>query len=178
MDNLKVHYKKVVPELQTKLALKSVMQVPSIKKITLNMGVGEAVNDRKHIEQAMNDLRAISGQQPVVTRARKSIAGFKIREGWPLGCKVTLRGERMYEFLQRLLSVALPRVRDFRGLSKRSFDGQGNYSLGITEQLVFPEIRYDKIDTIRGLDITISTNARNDDEGLALLQAMNFPFKD
>jgi large subunit ribosomal protein L5 len=156
---------------------KSVMQVPRIEKITLNMGVGEAVADKKVMEFAMNDMRTIAGQQPVVTRARKSVAGFKIREGWPIGCKVTLRRDRMYEFLDRLINVAIPRVRDFRGLSPKAFDGRGNFSMGVREQIIFPEIDYDKVDALRGLDIIITTTASNDDEGRALLQAFQFPFK-
>ncbi len=153
------------------------MQVPRIEKITLNMGVGEAIADKKVMDHAVADLRAISGQQPIVTHARKSVAGFKIREGWPVGCKVTLRRERMYEFLDRLVNVAIPRTRDFRGLSRKSFDGRGNYSMGVREQIMFPEIDYDKIDALRGLDITITTSARTDEEGRALLEAFNFPFR-
>ena len=178
MARLQEHYRNsVVPQLMERFAYRSVMEVPRITKITLNMGLGEAVSDKKVIEHAMKDLAMISGQQPVVTRARKSIAGFKIREGWPIGCKVTLRRERMYEFLDRLISVAIPRIRDFRGLSARAFDGRGNYSLGIKEQIVFPEIDYDKIDALRGLDICITTSARTDDECRALLKAFNFPIK-
>jgi large subunit ribosomal protein L5 len=178
MARLKVSYtEKLVPQLQEKLNLKNIMQVPRIKKITLNMGVGEAVKDKKIMEFALKDLEAISGQKPVVTRSRKSIAGFKIRDGWAIGCKVTLRGERMYEFLDRLISITIPRIRDFRGLSPKSFDGQGNYSMGIREQISFPEIDYDKIDKIRGLDITINTTASNDKHGIALLSAFNFPLK-
>jgi large subunit ribosomal protein L5 len=153
------------------------MQVPRIQKITLNMGVGEAIADKKVLDHAVGDLRAISGQQPIITKARLSVAAFKIREGWPIGCKVTLRRERMYEFLDRLINVAIPRIRDFRGLSARSFDGRGNYSLGVKEQIMFPEIDYDKIDALRGLDITITTSARTDEEGRALLEAFNFPFR-
>jgi len=153
------------------------MEVPRITKITLNMGLGEAVGDKKVIEHALSDLERIAGQKPIVTFARKSIAGFKIREGWPIGVKVTLRRERMYEFLDRLLSIALPRVRDFRGLSIKSFDGKGNYSLGVREQIIFPEIDYDKIDKLRGLDICVSTSARSDEEGRALLRAFSFPFR-
>ena len=168
-------------ELRTKLieelGLANAMEVPRITKITLNMGVGEAAGDKKVLEAALADLEKISGQKPVVTKARKSIAGFKIRDGWPIGCKVTLRRERMYEFLDRLISVAIPRVRDFRGISPKSFDGRGNFAMGVTEQIIFPEIDYDKVDTLRGLDITITTSARNDDEGRALLKAFNFPFK-
>jgi len=154
------------------------MAVPRITKITLNMGVGEAVGDKKVMENAVADLEKISGQKPVVTKSRKSIAGFKIREGWPIGCKVTLRSQRMYEFLDRLISVAIPRIRDFRGVSPKSFDGKGNFAMGITEQIIFPEIDYDQIDSLRGLDITITTTARTDDEGRALLRAFNFPLKE
>ncbi len=159
------------------LGCKTVMQVPRISKITLNMGVGEAVGDKKIIEHAVSDMEKISGQKPVVTLVRKSIAGFKIREEWPIGCKVTLRRERMYEFLDRLINISIPRIRDFRGLNGRSFDGRGNYSMGVREQIIFPEVEYDKIDTLRGLDITITTTARDDNEGRALLQAFNFPFR-
>lgn len=168
----------VIPKLKDKFKYKSIMQVPRVIKITLNMGIGEAMDDKKVITSAVADLEKIAGQKPVVTLARKSIAGFKVREGWPIGCKVTLRGHRMYEFLDRLISIALPRVRDFRGLSIRSFDGRGNYSLGFKEQIVFPEIEYDKIDTLRGLDITITTSASTNKEGQALLEAFNFPFKE
>ena len=164
-------------KLIDELGLANAMEVPRITKITLNMGVGEAAGDKKVLEAALADLEKISGQKPVVTKARKSIAGFKIRDGWPIGCKVTLRRERMYEFLDRLISVAIPRVRDFRGISPKSFDGRGNFAMGVTEQIIFPEIDYDKVDTLRGLDITITTSARNDDEGRALLKAFNFPFK-
>ncbi|WP_144393987.1 50S ribosomal protein L5 [Pleionea sediminis] len=167
----------VVKELQEKFDYKSVMQVPRITKITLNMGLGEAVGDKKVIEHAMSDMTAISGQKPVVTKARKSVAGFKIREGYPIGCKVTLRGEKMWEFFERLISIAIPRIRDFRGLSPKSFDGRGNYSLGIKEQIVFPEIDYDKVDKVRGLDITITTTADSNEEARALLDAFNFPIK-
>jgi large subunit ribosomal protein L5 len=153
------------------------MEVPRIEKITLNMGVGEAVGDKKNMEFAVNDMQAIAGQKAIVTKARKSVAGFKIRDGWPIGCKVTLRRERMYEFLDRLVSIALPRVRDFRGVSAKSFDGRGNYSMGVKEQIIFPEIEYDKVDAIRGMDITITTSARTDEEGRALLDSFNFPFK-
>jgi large subunit ribosomal protein L5 len=178
MARLQDHYRDtVVKQLMDRFGYRSVMQVPCIAKITLNMGVGEAVADKRVLDHAVNDMTKISGQKPVVTRARKSIAGFKIRTGWPIGCKVTLRGERMYEFLDRLISVAIPRVRDFRGMSARAFDGRGNYSLGVREQIIFPEIDYDKIDKIRGLDIVITTTARTDEEGLALLQAFNFPFR-
>jgi large subunit ribosomal protein L5 len=178
MSRLKVHYRQVVvPQLMERFGYKSVMQVPCLAKITLNMGVGESVSDKKVLESAVADLTRIAGQKPVVTKARKSIAAFKIREGWPIGCKVTLRQERMYEFFDRLVSVAIPRVRDFRGISPRSFDGRGNFSLGVKEQIIFPEIDYDKIDRLRGLDITITTSARSDEEGRALLQAFNFPFR-
>jgi len=167
----------VVPELFKQFGYTSVMQVPRIVKITLNMGVGEAVADKKILENAVADLTAISGQKPLVTKARKSVAGFKIREGYPIGAKVTLRGERMWDFLERLVSIAIPRIRDFRGVNPKSFDGRGNYSMGVREQIIFPEIDYDKVDAVRGLDITITTTARTDDEGRALLSAFNFPFK-
>jgi len=167
----------VVAELQKQFGYKSVMQVPRIEKITLNMGVGEAISDKKVLEHATNDLTAISGQKPLTTIARKSVAGFKIREGYPIGTKVTLRGERMWEFLERLISISIPRIRDFRGLNPKSFDGRGNYSMGVREQIIFPEIAYDKIDKIRGLDITITTSAKDNEEGLALLSAFEFPFK-
>ncbi len=167
----------VVAELQKKFSYKSVMQVPRIEKITLNMGVGEAIADKKVLENATNDLTAISGQKPLITKARKSVAGFKIREGYPIGAKVTLRGERMWEFLERLISISVPRIRDFRGLNPKSFDGRGNYSMGVKEQIIFPEIDYDKIDKIRGMDITITTTAQSNEEGHALLTAFNFPFK-
>lgn len=171
------YQERIIPHLRERFGYKSVMQVPRIEKITLNMGVGEAVADKKVLDYAMADLRMISGQQPVITRARKSIAGFKIREGWPIGCKVTLRRARMYEFLDRLINIAIPRIRDFRGLNPKSFDGRGNYSMGVREQIIFPEIDYDKIDALRGLDITITTTARTDEEGRALLEAFNFPFR-
>ena len=164
-------------QLKQELGLDNAMEVPRITKVTLNMGVGEAIGDKKVLEHAVRDLEQIVGQKVVVTKARKSIAGFKVREGWPVGCKVTLRRERMYEFLDRLVSISIPRIRDFRGLSSKSFDGRGNYSMGVNEQIIFPEIDYDKIDTIRGLDICISTTARTDDEGRALLRAFNFPFR-
>ena len=164
-------------QIQQKLGLQNVMQVPRITKITLNMGVGEAVADKKILEHALGDMEKISGQKPIRTLARKSVAGFKIRDGYPIGCKVTLRRERMYEFLDRLVNIAIPRIRDFRGLNPKSFDKQGNYSMGVSEQIIFPEINYDEIDAIRGLDITISTTATNADEGRALLEAFNFPFK-
>lgn len=167
----------VVPELMKQFSYNSIMQVPRIEKITLNMGVGEAIADKKVLDNAVADLEAISGQKVVRTVARKSVAGFKIREGYPIGCKVTLRGERMWDFLQRLISIAIPRIRDFRGLNPKSFDGRGNYSMGVREQIIFPEIDYDKVDRVRGLDITITTNAKSDEEAHALLSAFNFPFK-
>jgi large subunit ribosomal protein L5 len=167
----------VVKQLTEKFQYPNPMQVPRILKITLNMGVGEAVGDRKVLDNAVGDMTQIAGQKPVITKARTSIAGFKIRAGWPIGCKVTLRGERMFEFLDRLINIAIPRIRDFRGFSGRAFDGQGNYSMGVREQIIFPEIDYDKIDTLRGMDITITTSARNDEEGRALLAAFNFPFR-
>ncbi|MCC2667444.1 MAG: rplE [Gammaproteobacteria bacterium] len=179
MARLQDYYnKQVVKKLKDQFKYTSVMQVPRIIKATLNMGLGEAMENKKVIENAMADLEKIAGQKPVATLSRKSIAGFKVREGWPIGCKVTLRGKRMYEFLDRLINIALPRVRDFRGLSIKSFDGRGNYSLGFKEQIVFPEIDYDKIDALRGLDITITTSARSDKEAQALLQAFSFPFKE
>ena len=178
MASLKQRYNdELKAKLKEELGLDNVMQIPRITKITLNMGVGAASQDKKLLDGAVKDLELIAGQKPVVTHARKSIAGFKIREGWPIGAKVTLRGERMYEFLDRLISITIPRIRDFRGFSAKSFDGRGNYSLGIKEQIVFPEIDFDKIDRIRGLDITITTSARNDDEGRALMRAFGFPFK-
>ncbi|MPY26860.1 50S ribosomal protein L5 [Shewanella psychropiezotolerans] len=167
----------VSPELVKKFGYTSVMQVPRIEKITLNMGVGEAVADKKVMEHALRDMTAIAGQKPVVTVARKSVAGFKIRDGYPIGCKVTLRGERMWEFLERLVEIAIPRIRDFRGMSAKSFDGRGNYAMGVREQIIFPEIEYDKIDKIRGMDVVITTSAKNDEEGRALLEGFNFPFK-
>jgi large subunit ribosomal protein L5 len=173
-----IYQKEIVPQLKEKFNYTSVMQVPHIEKITLNMGVGEAAADKKILTHAIADLEKISGQKAIATLSRKSIAGFKIREGWPIGCKVTLRREKMYEFLDRLITIALPRVRDFRGISARSFDGSGNYSLGIKEQIVFPEIEYDKIDALRGMDITITTSAKTNKEAFALLQAFNFPFKE
>ncbi|MCB1836616.1 MAG: 50S ribosomal protein L5 [Alcanivoracaceae bacterium] len=178
MSNLKqVYEKEIVAKLQKELGLDNVMEVPRITKITLNMGVGEASQDRKAIEGALADMTAIAGQKPVVTKARKSVAGFKIREGWPIGVKVTLRKQRMYEFLERLVSVAVPRIRDFRGLNAKSFDGRGNYSMGLKEQIVFPEIDFDKVDKLRGLDITITTTAKTDEHARALLRAFNFPMK-
>jgi len=167
----------LAPKLKEELGLSNVIEVPRITKITLNMGVGEALGDKKILEHAVSNLEQIAGQKVVVTKARKSIAGFKVREDWPIGCKVTLRRERMYEFLDRLIAISIPRIRDFRGLNAKSFDGRGNYSMGVNEQIIFPEIDYDKIDTIRGLDIAVTTTAKNDDEGLALLAAFNFPFR-
>ena len=179
MAALKEKYKsEIVPQLKEELGLANVMEVPRITKITLNMGVGEALGDKKVLENAVADMEKISGQKVVVTKARKSIAGFKVRDGWPIGCKVTLRSERMYEFLDRLVSIAIPRVRDFRGVSAKSFDGRGNFAMGVTEQIIFPEIEYDKVDALRGMDVTITTSARTDDEGRALLRAFNFPLKD
>ncbi|MDH5179285.1 MAG: 50S ribosomal protein L5 [Gammaproteobacteria bacterium] len=178
MSRLQEFYREnVIKQLMDKFGYKSVMEVPRITKITLNMGVGEAVGDKKIMEHAVSDMTKIAGQRPVVNKARKSVAGFKIREGWPIGCKVTLRRERMYEFLDRLVSISIPRIRDFRGLNPKSFDGRGNYSMGVHEQIIFPEIDYDKIDMIRGLDITITTTAKTDEEGRALLEAFNFPLK-
>lgn len=178
MSKLRDYYKEsVVKKLTEQFGYKTPMQVPRITKITINMGVGEAINDKKIIDNAVDDLTRISGQKPVVTIARKSVSNFKVREGQPIGCKVTLRRERMYEFLDRLISVAIPRIRDFRGLSPRAFDGRGNYSLGIREQIIFPEVDYDKIDTIRGMDITITTTARSDEEARALLSAFDFPLR-
>ena len=178
MAKLHDYYKETVVEgLVKEFDYKSIMQVPRIEKITLNMGVGEAINDKKLLENAASDMTIISGQKPLITKARKSVAGFKIREGYPIGCKVTLRGERMWDFFERLISIALPRVRDFRGVSAKSFDGRGNYSMGVREQIIFPEIDYDKVDRIRGLDITITTSAATDEEGQALLTAFNFPFR-
>jgi large subunit ribosomal protein L5 len=159
------------------LGLSNVMEVPKITKITLNMGVGEAATDKKVMEKATDDMTLIAGQKPIVTKSRKSVAAFKIRDGWPIGCKVTLRRERMYEFLDRLVNVAIPRIRDFRGLNPRSFDGRGNYSMGVKEQIMFPEIDFDKVDAMRGMDITITTTAKNDEQGMALLKAFSFPFK-
>lgn len=171
-------YSTIQKKLMKDLGYTNIMQVPRITKITLNMGVGEAVNDKKIVENAAAELSRIAGQKSVITKTRKSVAGFKIREGWPIGCKVTLRKDRMFEFLERLLYIAIPRIRDFRGLNRRSFDGRGNYSMGIKEQIVFPEIQYDKIDALRGLDITITTTAKTNEEGLALLSAYRFPFKE
>jgi large subunit ribosomal protein L5 len=178
MARLQEYYRdSVAPRLMQRLGCANTMQVPRIVKITLNMGVGEAASDRKVVDAALADMAQIAGQKPVVTKARKSVAGFNIREGWPIGCKVTLRRARMYEFLERLINIALPRIRDFRGMSPRSFDGHGNYSLGVDEQIIFPEIEYDKVDKLRGLDITISTSAKADEEGRALLDAFQFPFR-
>lgn len=178
MARLHDYYREtVVDQLKKRLELTNDMQVPRLSKITLNMGVGEAVADRKIMDHAVDDMTRIAGQKPILRPARKSVAGFKIREGYPVGCKVTLRRDRMYEFLDRLINIAIPRIRDFRGLSAKSFDGRGNFSMGVREQIIFPEIDYDKIDAIRGMDITITTTARNDAEGRALLEAFNFPFK-
>jgi large subunit ribosomal protein L5 len=175
---LALHYKdKVVPDLMQKFGYKTIMQVPRIRKITLNMGVGETTNDKKTLDNAVADMAKIAGQKPVVTKARKSIANFKLRAGFPIGCMVTLRGARMYEFLDRLVNIAIPRIRDFRGVSNRAFDGRGNYSLGVKEQIIFPEIEYDKIDALRGMNIAITTSAKTDDEARALLGAFRFPFK-
>jgi large subunit ribosomal protein L5 len=179
MATLKEKYKsEIVPRLKAELGLANVMEVPRITKITLNMGVGEALGDKKVLENAVADMEKIAGQKAVVTKARKSIAAFKVRDGWPIGCKVTLRSDRMYEFLERLISIAIPRIRDFRGISPKSFDGRGNFAMGVAEQIIFPEIEYDKVDALRGMDITITTTARTDDEGRALLRAFNFPLKD
>lgn len=172
-----IYNEKLVEELGKTLGYKNVMQIPKITKITLNMGLGEAVGDKKIVEHAVSDLTKITGQKPVVTMSRKSIAGFKIRDGWPIGCMVTLRREHMYEFLDKFINISIPRVRDFRGLNPRGFDGSGNYNLGFNEQIIFPEIDYDKIDKLRGLNISITTTAKNDEEGKALLDAFNFPFK-
>ena len=178
MARLETVYKEtILPALVEQFAYKSIMQAPRITKIALNMGVGGAVADKKVLQSALSDMEKISGQKPVVTLARKSIAGFKIRDDMPIGCKVTLRSDRMYEFLDRLISISIPRIRDFRGLSSKSFDGRGNYSMGVKEQIIFPEIDYDKIDTLRGMDITITTTAQTNEEGLALLKLFNFPFK-
>ncbi|OQW93815.1 MAG: 50S ribosomal protein L5 [Beggiatoa sp. IS2] len=178
MARLQTYYREtVVPQLMQQFAYKSIMQVPKIVKITLNMGVGEAVADKKILERAVADMQVIAAQKPIITYARKSVANFKIRDGWPIGCKVTLRRERMYEFLDRLVSIAIPRIRDFRGFSSKAFDGQGNYSLGIHEQIIFPEIDYDKIDAMRGMDITITTTARTNEEARSLLDAFSFPLR-
>ena len=178
MARLKEVYKnELAPKLKEELGLSNVMEVPRITKITLNMGVGEAIGDKKSLENAVADLTLISGQKPVVNNARKSIAGFKVRQGWPIGTKVTLRSDRMYEFLERLVGIAIPRIRDFRGISPKQFDGRGNFAMGVTEQIIFPEIDYDQIDKLRGMDITIATTAANDEQGRALLAAFNFPFR-
>lgn len=177
-DLKKIYEEDIRPKLKESLGLSNVMEVPKITQITLNMGVGEALSDRKQLDAAVADMELIAGQKPVVTLARNSIAGFKVREGWPIGCKVTLRRSRMYEFLDRLISIAIPRQRDFRGVSPKSFDGRGNFSMGVTEQIVFAEIDYDKTDRIRGLDINITTTAKTDEQGRALLSAFNFPFRE
>ena len=178
MATLKDKYRsEIAPKLKEELGLSNVMEVPRVTKITLNMGVGEAVGDKKVLESAVADMTKIAGQKPVVTKSRKSIAGFKIRDGWPIGCKVTLRDERMYEFLERLIAIAIPRIRDFRGVGGKQFDGRGNFAMGVTEQIIFPEIDYDQVDKLRGMDIVITTSAKNDDQGRALLSAFNFPFK-
>ena len=178
MISLKEHYTNtVIPDLKEKLGLSSIMSVPKVTKVTLNMGVGEAMNDKKLLEKAVEDLTLIAGQKPLVTKARKSVANFKLRDGMAIGCKVTLRGDRMYEFLQRLLGIAIPRERDFRGLEVKSFDGRGNFTMGVKEHIIFPEIDYDKVDKIRGMDISITTSAQDDASGEALLRAMKFPFK-
>ena len=178
MARLQQHFReKIAPELKAKFGYKSLMEVPRVTKITLNMGLSEAVSDKKIIEHAVGDMTKIAGQKPVVTKARKAIAGFKIREGYPIGCMVTLRGSRMYEFLDRFITIALPRVRDFRGISGKAFDSRGNYNIGVKEQIIFPEIEYDKVDTLRGLNISITTTAKNDEEAKALLTAFRFPFR-
>ncbi|MGB5716528.1 MAG: 50S ribosomal protein L5 [Gammaproteobacteria bacterium] len=178
MTRLKDFYSETVSkQLKEQFGYKNDMEIPRITKITLNMGVGEAIADRKVMEHAVNDMTKIAGQKPIVIKARKSVAGFKLREGWPVGCKVTLRRSMMYEFLDRLISVAIPRIRDFRGMNPKAFDGRGNYNMGVREQIIFPEIDYDKIDTLRGMDITFTTTAKTDEEGRALLAAFNFPFR-
>jgi len=178
MAMLKDRYRsEIAPKLKEELGLTNVMEAPRVTQITLNMGVGEAVGDKKVLENAVADMQKIAGQKPVVTKSRKSIAGFKIRDGWPIGCKVTLRDERMYEFLERLIDIAIPRIRDFRGISGKQFDGRGNFAMGVTEQIIFPEIDYDQVDKLRGMDIVITTSAKNDEQGRALLSAFNFPFK-
>ena len=169
--------KELLPQLKDKLGVDNVMAVPKLTKVVINMGVGEALTDKKHLESAVNDLELIAGQKAVITKASKSVASFKLREGWPVGCKVTLRGDRMYDFIERLVNIAIPRERDFRGLNPKSFDGQGNYSMGIREQIIFPEINYDNIDKIRGMDICINTSASNNEDAKTLLEALNFPFK-
>ena len=178
MATLKDRYRsEIAPKLKEELGLANMMEVPRVTKIILNMGVGEAVGDKKVLENAVADMQKIAGQKPVVTKSRKSIAGFKIRDGWPIGCKVTLRDERMYEFLARLSDIAIPRIRDFRGISGKQFDGRGNFAMGVTEQIIFPEIDYDQVDKLRGMDIVITTSATNDEQGRALVSAFNFPFK-
>ena len=178
MSNLKERYNtEIKASLQETLGIKNIMAVPKLTKVVINMGVGEAANDKKYLESALQNMTDIAGQKPVVTKARKSVASFKIREGWPIGCKVTLRGNKMYEFMERLIDIAIPRERDFRGLSPKSFDGQGNYNFGIKEQIIFPEIKFDNVDTIRGMDICINTSAKNKDDAKALLEALEFPFK-
>lgn len=178
MARLQQQYREtILPKLREERGFRNVMEVPHLEKITINMGVGEAVSDKKALENAQSELAQITGQKPMITRARKSVAGFKVREGWPIGCKVTLRGQRMYEFLDRLINVGVPRIRDFRGFSPRSFDGRGNYTFGVREQIIFPEIEYDKTDAIRGMDITFTTTAKNNEEARALLNAFNFPFR-
>jgi large subunit ribosomal protein L5 len=178
MATLKIKYREeIAPKLKEELGLSNTMEVPRVTKITLNMGVGEAVGDKKVLENAVSDMQKIAGQKPVVTKSRKSIAGFKIRDGWPIGCKVTLRDEQMYEFLDRFISIAIPRIRDFRGVSGKQFDGRGNFAMGITEQIIFPEIDYDQVDKLRGMDVVITTSAKNDEQGRALLSAFNFPFR-
>ncbi len=178
MANLREKYNKELRvALQEKLGLKNIMAVPKLTKVVINMGVGEAANDKKHLDTAVADMAAIAGQRPVITKARKSVASFKIREGWPIGCKVTLRGNKMYEFMERLIDVAIPRERDFRGLNPKSFDGQGNYNFGIKEQIIFPEIKYDTVASIRGMDVCINTSATNKEDSKALLEVLQFPFK-
>ncbi len=178
MSRLKALYKsEVVAKLQEEFGYDNVMQVPKVTKITLNMGVGEGIGDKKQVDSAVKDLEKLSGQKVVITKARKSVAGFKVREGWPIGCKVTLRADRMWEFMDRLVDIAIPRIRDFRGLNGKSFDGRGNYSMGVKEQIIFPEINFDEVDKIRGMDITVTTTAPTNDEGRALLAALNFPFR-
>ena len=178
MSNLKERYNtEIKASLQETLGIKNIMAVPKLTKVVINMGVGEAANDKKYLESALQNMTDIAGQKPVVTKARKSVASFKIREGWPIGCKVTLRGNKMYEFMERLIDIAIPRERDFRGLSPKSFEGQGNYNFGIKEQIIFPEIKFDNVDTIRGMDICINTSAKNKEDAKALLEALEFPFK-
>ena len=177
MNLRETFHKELLPQLKDKLGVDNVMAVPKLTKVVINMGVGEALTDKKHLESAVNDLELIAGQKAVITKASKSVASFKLREGWPVGCKVTLRGDRMYDFIERLVNIAIPRERDFRGLNPKSFDGQGNYSMGIKEQIIFPEINYDNIDKIRGMDICINTSASNNEDAKALLEVLNFPFK-